>query len=159
MIVRTRIAMAKDIGRMIDIETKSIDYPTGLESLKEYVLDANKIGLIAFIGTKDVGYAIAALTKTEMTTRMVVGRLCVSPDFRNLGVSKALMSELSKKALNERCHSIVFSVPSYKIDDREDPDYIGWWFESMELKASHVETDFYFRYGKHWDAYLFEALV
>jgi GNAT superfamily N-acetyltransferase len=151
--------MAKDLGRMMDLEIKCQDYATDMEHLKTYVVDVSKVGFIVSHGNRDVGYAICALANDGPIARMVVGRLGVHPDFRNLGASKALMSEISKRALADRCHSIALSAPSYKIDDPTDPDYIGWWFESMELKAAHVETDFYHRYGKHWDAYIFEAVT
>jgi GNAT superfamily N-acetyltransferase len=160
---RVRIAMAKDLGRILDLEIKTQEYATEMDHLKTYVVDVKKIGFIVSLGNRDIGYALCALADDKSTdgfvTRMIVGRLGVHPDFRNMGASKSLMSHISKRALNDRCHSIAFSVPSYKIDDPTDPDYIGWWFESMELKAAHVETDFYFRYGKQWDAYIFEAIV
>jgi ribosomal protein S18 acetylase RimI-like enzyme len=157
--VRVRLAMAKDLGRILDLEIKAQDYALEMDALKEYVIDAKKVGFVASIGNRDVGYATAALAEDSDIMRMIVTRLGVHPDFRNLGVSKSLMSDISRRAMQERCHSLVFSVPSYKIDDPTDPDYLGWWFESMELKAARVNNRVYYRYGKYWDAYIFEALV
>jgi len=115
---------------------------------------------MASISQRDIGYALCTKMREEGTgTDSFFVALGVHPDFRNMGVSKSLMSEVARRAIQEKCHTIVFVVPSYKIDDPTDPDYIGWWFESMELKAARVWTNFFWRYGRDWDAYVFEALV
>ena len=154
MTTNVRIAMAKDLGKILDLDIKSQEYPYTLEELKEFVTDNNHVGFVASIGRRDIGYALCMLHNQRLGT--CVG---VHPDFRNLGVSRSLMSKVSNYALQNGCHALQFAVPSYKIDDPYDPDYIGWWFESMELKAGSVITDYFFRYGKAWDAYIFEAMV
>lgn len=159
-LIKTRMAMAKDLGRILDLDIKCQEYPDNLEVLKLYTTEPSRVAFVAAIGQRDVGYALCTKLREEATGGdaffVVVG---VHPDFRNIGVSKSLMCVVSNRALQEKCHTITFVVPSYKIDDIHDPDYLGWWFESMELKAGRVWTDFFYRYGKNWDAYVFEALV
>jgi GNAT superfamily N-acetyltransferase len=149
-----RIAMARDLGKLVDLEIKCQEYCYNLEELKDFVNDKEYIAFIASIGNRDVGYSLCMLKDQRLGA--TIG---VHPDFRNLGVSKSLMSKVSKHAMSLNCHALQFCVPSYKIDDPTDPDYLGWWFESMELKAGRVITDYFYRYGKAWDAYIFEALV
>lgn len=156
--INTRIMMTKDLGTVQDLEIKCQDYPRDLDGLKPYVLEQNQVGFVASISKKDVGYALCSLVEVPPCQVMEV-ILGTHPQLRNLGVSKKLMSEISRRAMQEKCHAIWISVPSYKIDDPNDPDYIGWWFESMELKAGHVEDRHFHRYGKWWDAYVFEAVV
>jgi len=155
--------MARDLGILLDLEIKTQDYATDMETMKRYVIDTNKVSFISSIGNRDVGYALCAISSDseEGTTVKRLGaiRLGVHKDFRHMRVSHSLMDEMFKKALQERCHSIIFSIPSYKIDNPSDPDYIGWWLKVMKFKASRVITDLYFRYGKQWDAYLFERLI
>lgn len=158
--IRVRPAMAKDAGLLIDLEIKTQDGATTLEIMKKYLLDSDKCGFIASIGSRDVGYAACALScdkeGDKRLFRLLISRLGVHVDFRNLGVSKSLMVTIAKKALEWHCDTIVVGVPSYKIDDPGDPDYIGWWFQALDFKATSVDTEFYYRYGKWWDAYLFE---
>lgn len=160
--VSVRTAMARDLGVLIDLEIKCQQYPRDIISIKPFVEDPKRVALIAKLGSRDIGYALCSKQEVPAGDHAFDAMCCsvgVHPNFRNLGVSKKLMSEVSKRALTQKCHSILMLVPSYQIDDPTDPDYIGWWFESMELKAARVLNEYYFHYGKLYDAYVFEAVV
>lgn len=160
--VKTQMAMARDLGYLVDLEIKCQHYPRDLENLKKFVNEEERVAFLALIGQRVVGYTLCLKQTITVKEEMFDTLLCsvgVHPDFRNLGVSKKLMNCVSQRAIAEKCHSILMMVPSYVIDDPHDPDYIGWWFEALEFKAVRCLDREYYHYGKSWDGYIFEALV
>jgi GNAT superfamily N-acetyltransferase len=157
MIVKVEKAYIKDIGHLVALEVKSQEYPISQESVKNYIEDADKRAYVAFISNRKVGMALTLSNDAERTTTIV--RVSVHPDFRCMGVGKALMHEVEKEAWKASHHVLRLHVPSYKVEDRLDPDCIVEWLEKNYFKASGCITDSYFRYGKWWDGYIFERLI
>ena len=161
-ITRVELAMARDVGAMCNIDVQAQDYPHDLDVFNEYVTDATKAAYVAKIGIRTVAYLgcmrlVDAVSKCDDS--LLVTRLSVHPEFRRLGVSRKLMSEVWKRGLAIGAHNLVIMVPSYKIDDPTDPDYIGWWLAAMNMKIVGCIDRMYFRYGKYWDAYKYEAVL
>lgn len=154
-LIKTSIMMAKDLGAAIELEIHAQDYPYNLDQVKQFVMDHDKCGFMASIGARVIGAAYCS----SVGPALMLSRITVHPKFQQMGASCSLMSSVSARALALDCNVIRITVPSYKLDDKTDPDYIGWWFESMEFKAVKCLDRYYYRYGRYHDGYVFEALV
>ena len=158
MIVKVEQALLKDIGYVANLEIKCQEYPIVLDTLKEYFLAPEHKGLVARISNRVVGYAIFQTVQTPDVKRdiTVITRIGTHPDFRMLGVSKSLMFEIEKQAWKQSHNCLRIYIPSYKCDDIHDPDYLVDWLYKFHFKVSKCAANTYNRYGKMWDAYVFE---
>ena len=157
MNIKTRAAMVRDLTSAVSIDLKTQEYPLDLKMLSEFVEDVDKEILMASIGNRDVG--IVTLRKDIPASAWVMNRLSVHPAFQNMGVGRKLLSEVSNKAYKDRSRAIRFLIPSYRIDDLDDPEYLGDWLYGNEFKAVKCLDRVFYRYGSYWDGYIFEALV
>ena len=157
MIIKTRVSMVRDLSSVASIDLKAQEYPLDAKMLAAFIDDADKEILIASVGTRDVGVVI--LRKDTVASAWVMSRLSVHPAFQNMGVGRKLLSEVSNKAYKDRSRAIRILIPSYRIEDKTDPEYLGGWLYGNEFKAVGCVDRVFYRYGVDWDGYIFEALV
>ena len=141
-------------GTIRDIEVKSHEYPLDLDEVRKYIDDADRYVYLARIGKRDIG--VACCINSEDVVWM---RLGVLPSFRKLGVARKLLSVVAKRGQADKAHCLKITIPSYRADDKEDPDYIGAWMKDNEFLIAGCKTNHFFRYGKLWDGYVFGALL
>jgi len=157
MIVPVKVsrAMFRDIGYVEAIEIKAQDYPLLSSMIKGFIESNYRSVYIAKIKDKVVGISMVTggLNEFHLT---VVNRVSVHPQFRDIGVGKQLMLRVEADAWKQQHTCLRMYMPSYKIDDPTDPDYLGGWLKTNHFKAVDVYNDWYFRYGKNYDAYVFE---
>jgi GNAT superfamily N-acetyltransferase len=147
--------MARDLPTMHSIEVKAQEYPMDAESMKEFVTEESKFAYIAKIRDRMIGCVMCV----KKDANLIIVRLSVHPAFQNMGVGRALLSVVSKRGYVDRLEKLRIMIPSYKIDDKDDPDYLGNWLYGNEFKAVGCRDRAYYRYGEHWDGYWFEALL
>jgi GNAT superfamily N-acetyltransferase len=155
MIVKVEPALVRDLGHLVMLECKALDYPLEQDEIKTFLLEEDKKAYVASISNRKVGMALTF--RRDNTT--IIARVSTHPDFRNMGVGKELMLNIEKDAWKEQHRLLRIYVPSYKIDDPLDPDYIGGWLTKCFFRANGCDTNAFFRYGRLWDAYKFERLL
>ena len=155
MMVKVEPAMVRDLGTILQIEVQTQEYPLPQEAIQCYFDNPEHLAYVASVGNRKVGHSLVHV-QSEYT---VINRVSVHPNFRNIGVGKALMHRVEADAWKKKQRFLRMYLPSYKIDDKSDPDYMGWWMAQNHLKCVKCETDSYFRYGKWWDAYVFERMI
>jgi N-acetylglutamate synthase-like GNAT family acetyltransferase len=150
-------ALMKDLGHATNIEIKSQEFPLLLDVAKAYIEDSDKEICLARIGNRRVGVAFVRMDKIDKC--LVIGHLAVLPEFRHNNVSNQLMKYLCKLAWLEEIPKLRIYVPSYKIDDLEDPWNIRDWLYKQGFKATGVTHNDCKRYGKEYDTYQFERVL
>jgi len=144
------------VGTIRDLEVKAFQFPLDLECVKNNMEDNDHFVYIARVGKVNVGLASCSVDHDAQTLWLTLG---VLPNFRGIGVSRKLLSEASKRGMADKMHDMKIIVPSYRIEDKEDPDYIGGWLERFEFKIAGCESDYFWHYGKLWDGYVFGVML
>ena len=144
---------ARDLGSVIDLEIKSQEFPLSLDVARTYVEAADKCGFLATIGGREVGHLLLALNQVD---KCGIIRVSVHPSFRLKGVARKLIGMANKTVFTRGLGKLRINVPSYKVEDMEDPWNIKAWLQREQFKATGVVEGEYKRYGTSYDAYIFE---
>lgn len=157
--IKIEKAMLRDVAALSLLEIKCQDYAIPLEMIRDYIEQPYSTGLLAGISSRKVGYALyqSAIDDSEPKLPItVITRIGTHPQFRMLGVAKALILEIEKQAWKQSHRSLKIYVPSYRCDDKFDPEYIVPWLEKNHFKIAKCLSEMFFHYGRRWDAYIFE---
>jgi len=152
--IKIEKGMLRDLGELASIEVKAQEFPLDMLGVKDYIESPNKMVFIAKIGDRIVGHLLLGFSNEDSCA--IVARLSVHPLFRNLKIGNKLLAIGSKTAFVKKLGSLRISVPSYKMEDREDPYYLKDWLAKERFKAVAVVDREYARYGTRYDAYVFE---
>jgi len=157
-------AFARDSGHIRGLEIKAQEYPLPLGVIEEYIDTSPQLGAkqdkeayVAALSGKVVGSVLLEFNSEEDC--MYILRISVHPTWQNthrIKVGSELMHHAEAQAWKRQIRSVRILIPSYKVEDKTDPDYLVPWLDKHHMKAIGVETDYYFRYGRLWDAYIFE---
>lgn len=143
----------KDLPKIYNLELRSYEYPIEHTALQQ-ILEMPK--MIPFIGTLQglgVGWLLGVHHQEDLS--MEVNRLCVHPAYRCQGRGRILVGHLWNEAVKRNCKTIFFMVPEYQLD-QNDPDCVLPFLEKLEFKATTIETDYFWRYGRPYDGIKWE---
>lgn len=130
--IHTRWMIARDKPMVLDIESKSFEFPWQEEELIRCLRQRNCIGIVAEINDTVVGYMIYELHKN----RLHVLNFAVHPDYRLKGVGRAMVNNLIGKLMPDRRNRIMLEV-------RETNLGAQLFWKAMGFKAESVLRDHY----------------
>jgi GNAT superfamily N-acetyltransferase len=107
------------------------------------------------LGGREVGFALAEM---NMSGSYIIDRVGVHPKFRRVGIGRKIIERITLEAATENINKVIAIVPSYIIDDNEDPWNIEQWLWKLGFKAGKVITDHFHRYNQDYDGYLFQRM-
>lgn len=143
----------RDIPKVYNIELRSYEYPlepAGLQAILELGGALPYIGTISGVG---VSWALGQYHRED--AEVEIKRLATHPEYRMQGFARMMVGTLWNEATKREATKLFMLVPEYQtlIDD---PDSMLEFLEHIEFKATTIEKDYFYRYGKEYDAIRFE---
>ena len=140
-VVQIRWIIRSDMPSILDIESKSFEFPWNEEDFIKSLRQRDTIGMVAEIGDEVAGFMVYELHKT----RIHVVSFAVEPCFRRSGVGAAMIEKLRSKLHYQRRNRILLEV-------RETNLAAQLFFRSQGFRAISVLKKFYEQSEE--DAYL-----
>lgn len=154
--IRFETALFKDLGHITNLEIKAQEYPFTIDEIKPYALEKSKEAYLARAANKYVGTALVSWDEFKRVA--TIDSIGVHPEFRAVGVGTRLLKHITTQAYAKDMHTLRIWVPSYAVEDHEDPWNIRKWLEKNGLKAAGTKPGC-FRYGHDYDWYRFERNI
>jgi ribosomal protein S18 acetylase RimI-like enzyme len=151
--IKIRQGLEMDLGMVTLMETRAKEFPLSLPGVRKFIEEDYKEILIAFIGHRAVGYALIETNKIAGV--LEIKSIGVLPEFQRKGVGATLICDLRSLAVVDLINTLRIKVPSYTVEDQDDPWNVEHWLWKMEFKAVGLEPGC-FRYGNEYDWYIFE---
>lgn len=151
--IRCRSALSQDLGKLTLLESKTQEFPLTIDEVKEYMSADRVYVFLACIGEKEVGYVM--FTVVEAKRYLDLYHIGVLGEYRRKGVSSSLLKQVIAVAKKHDLVYIRMLVPSYTVDDKDDPWNIEHWLWINDFSAKGL-FGVCNRYGKDYDWYLFK---
>lgn len=146
----------KDLGKITGLEIKTQEFPFTIDEIKPYALEKSKDAYLAKAAQKVVGHALVSWDEFKRVA--TIDSIGAHPDFRAAGVGTRIAKYVATQAYAQDMHTLRMWVPSYAVEDSEDPWNIQHWLWKIGLKATGTKPGC-FRYGKEYDWYCFERNI
>lgn len=130
--VSVRWLIRRDMPTVLDIESKSFEFPWSEEEFIRCMRQRNCIGMVAEIGDQVVGFMIYELHKN----RIHLLSFAVHPEYRRQCVGQSMIEKLVMKLECQRRNRIMAEVRETNLDAQ-------LFFKSMGFKAESVLRGFY----------------
>ena len=149
--------MIRDLGAVSNLELTIQEYPLLTDDIKPYLIEKKHHVYLGRLNSKPVAYAFVRFDKgcDESLTAAELVSIGTHKAFRHKGFSTAILARVCKDALAEGISSLQTLVPSYAIDDKEDPWNIEHWLWRNQFKGAGTKRGC-FRYGRDYEWYVFE---
>ncbi len=141
--VHIRWMIRRDMPEIIDVESKSFEFPWSEEDFVRCLRQRNCIGMVAEHGDRVVGFMIYELHRT----RLHILNFAVHPDHRKSSIGLQMVNKLVGKLSHQRRSRILLEV-------RERNLTAQVFFRALGFRAISVLRDFY--EDTIEDAYLME---
>lgn len=151
--IKIEKGLFRDMGHIVMNELKGREYPLGSDVVKIFFTDESRYVFLARISDRVVGHALISENHPDSICNLF--SLVVNPQFRYKGVGRKLVQAITDSC-DKQLEKIRVYVPSYQIEDAEDPYNIHGWLNKTGFKATGVRDQDCFRYGKYYDTYIFE---
>jgi len=142
---------------VVRLDTQTQEFALGVDEAKQWFTTVDEAPYIARISGREVGFALAMFDKVAHT-RVIIKRIGVHPKFRRVGVGRKIVERIAIEAATENIDVVQMTVPSYIIDDTEDPWNIEQWIWKLGFKATKTITDHFHRYNRDYDGYIFQRM-
>lgn len=130
--VHIRWMIRRDMAEVLEIETRSFEFPWSEQDFIHCLRQRNCIGMVAEHDEQVVGFMVYELHKDQLH----VLNFAVHPDFRRRGVGKQMVGKLISKLSHQRRNRILLEV-------RETNLPAQLFFRTMGFRAVSVLRDFY----------------
>jgi ribosomal-protein-alanine N-acetyltransferase len=130
--VHIRWMIRRDMPEVLDIETRSFEFPWSEEDFIRCLRQRNCIGMVAEYDERVVGFMIYELHKN----RLHILNFAVRPEFRRRGVATAMVKKLIGKLSQQRRNRILLEI-------RETNLGAQLFFRDSGFRAISVLRDFY----------------
>jgi GNAT superfamily N-acetyltransferase len=151
--IHTFVAQFRDMGAVTSLNFQTMEFPLEVEEIKSYLLeDEVKSVLLAKVSTKHIAFACVSIDRLAGVT--VIDAIGTHPQFRKNGVATLLVNKADLLVKGNKTRIL---VPSYQIEDKEDPWNIEQWLWKAGFKAN-VTVPGCHRYNRDYDYYVFERL-
>lgn len=154
--IRIDRALFKDMGHITASEVATQEFPLTVDEIKTYVMDKGKEAYLATVTGRAVGHALVTYDKDKGF--VTVDSIGVNPKFRRAGVGSRLLAKICIEANAEEFDRVRILVPSYAVEDKDDPWNVEHWLWRNSFKAIGSEPGC-FRYGREYDWYVFERFT
>ena len=146
------IARTNDINVLADIDLKAYEYPCGVDYFKE-VVATNPNDQFALIASTPKA-AVAYVTVHVLDTQAEIFRFGVLPKYRRIGVGTLLMTKLMNRLALTKCTTAITTVPEFVCDPRDLND-VSNFLLFTGFKATMLERDYFYMYGRRYDGVKF----
>ena len=130
--VHIRWMIRRDMPEVLDIESRSFEFPWSEEDFIRCLRQRNCIGMVAEYDERVVGFMIYELHKN----RLHILNFAVRPEFRRRGVATAMVKKLNGKLSQQRRNRILLEI-------RETNLGAQLFFRDSGFRAISVLRDFY----------------
>ena len=130
--VHIRWMIRRDMMEVLDIETRSFEFPWSEEDFIRCLRQRNCIGMVAEHDERVAGFMIYELHRN----RLHILNFAVAPEFRRHGVGQQMVQKLVGKLSSQRRNRILLEV-------RETNLGAQLFFRELGFRAISVLRDFY----------------
>lgn len=153
--IKVREALMRDLGHICNLEVKTQEYPYLTDVIKIFLDSADQKGFVASISDRIVGSAL--INNNVPDESCTIHRISILPNYQGIGVSKEILKHISEQAKKVKgIKKLRMHIPSYYVDDLEDPYNIREWLQHSGFKVGDVLHYDCYRYGYYYDTYTFE---
>ena len=153
--IEVSLAQIRDMPHVVRLDNQTQEFALDVDEAKKWFTDKTRTPYIARLGGREVGFALARAVKSEAYT---IARIGVHPMFRRVGVGRKIVERVVLEATTNDVSKVVTVVPSYVIDDMQDPWNIEQWLWKLGFKATKVIPDHFHRYNQDYDGYIFQRM-
>jgi hypothetical protein len=146
----------RDMAHVTNLNLHTQEFPFDAKQVKEYFMSHNCNPYLCKVGARHVGFALATFDKfTDAVTLDLIGSRSA---FRRVHVGTNLVERICVEGHTEGFKLLRMLVPSYLVDDMQDPWNIEGWLWKLNFKATKTVPGCY-RYGKDYEYYHFERRI
>ena len=143
----------RDLPKVYNLELRSHEFPLEHAGLQQILEIGGSIPFIGLINGLGVSWTLGQYYKED--AEVEIKRLAVHPEYRLRGFARQTIGHLWNEAVKRQARTLFFMVPEYQTE-QHDPDSVADFMWKMDFKATEVEKDYYYRYGRHYDGIRFE---
>ena len=151
--IKVEKGLFRDMGHIVTNELKGREYPLGADVVKIFFTDESRYTFLARISDRVIGHALVSENYPDKICNLF--SLVVNPLFRYKGAGRKLVNTVADSC-GDGLENIRVYIPSYQIEDMEDPYNVAGWLKKTGFKAVGINSRECFRYGKYYDMYIFE---
>jgi GNAT superfamily N-acetyltransferase len=155
-------AMIRDMPHIVRLDTQTQEFALDVDEAKKWFTKEGKSPYLARLGGREVGFALAAFIGSNgfkgFQHTVLIDRIGVHPMFRRTGVGRKIIERITLEALTEDISKVQMIVPSYVVDDKEDPWNIEQWLWKLGFKAVGTISDHFHLYNRDYDGYTFQRM-
>jgi GNAT superfamily N-acetyltransferase len=148
-------AQIRDMPHVVRLDTQTQEFALDVDEAKKWFTEDGRTPYIARLSGREVGFAMAQVNKSGTC---IIARIGVHLKFRRVGIGRKIVERITLEAATENIGTVNMIVPSYIIDDMEDPWNIEQWLWKLGFKATGVITDHFRRYNRNYDGYAFQRM-
>ena len=149
-------APLRDMPHVIRLDTQTQEFALDVNKIRCWFMEAGKGPYIARLSGREIGFALAIFNKDKDT--VFIDRVGAHPSFRRVGVGRKIVEHITLDATTGNIDKIQMIVPSYIVDDMQDPWNIEQWLWKLGFKAGGTLTDHFHRYNRDYDGYIFQRM-
>ena len=151
--IRVEKCSLKDMAVVADIEVTTQEFPLLGPEIKLFLSDIDKEAHTALISNTVTGFTLTTRADQVVTIDSIGTRM----RFRNKGVSRKLVDHIVDRA-KWIGHKTQMLIPSYLIEDKQDPWSLEEWLWKLGFKAIGETKEGCRRYGRNYGVYIFEKI-
>jgi ribosomal protein S18 acetylase RimI-like enzyme len=155
--ITIQLCKFQDLGRVTNFEAATQEFPLNQEEMKKLFQDQNQDAYAAYVGKRMVGHTLVTFHKPQGFT--LITSIGVHPHFRRVGVATKMVGKIAAVSFSDGLSHLRIEVPSYLVEDKDDPWNIEHWLWRLQFKAIKTRTDACNYYGRDYDLYVFERRV
>jgi ribosomal protein S18 acetylase RimI-like enzyme len=146
--IEVKAAGFRDIPAIYNIELRSFEYPYAHGNLQQILELAGACPFIGKYGERGVswGFGVHHIEDAEMDVK----RIGTHPAYRQKGFARTVIGHIWNEAVKRQCKKITMVVPEYQMDP-DDIDSIFDFAWKMGLRATGLEKEYFYRYGRKYD--------
>jgi GNAT superfamily N-acetyltransferase len=149
-------AQIRDMPHVVRLDNQTQEFALEVDEAKEWFTAKGKTPYLARLSGREVGFALVIFNKDKSAA--TIERIGTHPKFRQVGIGRRIVERVAMTAVMDKVDKVQMIVPSYVIDDKEDPWNIEQWLWKLSFKATGSVTDYFHRYNKDYDGYIFQRM-
>jgi len=163
--IQTFKAQFRDMPYVTLLEAQTQEFSIGAEGVKAVFMGTTSAAYLAKVAKKHIGYAIVKFDQFEGEGKgagtIWLNSIGTHREFLKLDVSRKLVDKVALEAHNHASYfpSMKIVLPSYVIEDKDDPWNVEEWLWKLGFKAVGTKPDAISRYNQLFEAYTFEKVL
>lgn len=152
--IQIEMCKFQDLARVTNFEAATQEFPLDQDEMKQRFRSPSQDAYAAYVGKRMVGCALVTFNKPKGFA--LIDSVGVHPHFRKVKVGTMLVDRIATVAYSDGLSKLRIEVPSYLIEDKDDPWNIEHWLWRVQFKAIAMRADAAYCYGRDYDLYVFE---